>query len=546
MYRDFFQGDVLITIGTGHLASDEEDRLGLAGEHDYAILDMQESDNRRQLLVKNPWTQGTIWKSKAQQITSSLVTISEESGDEAVPGGSSDAGQLAPGTFWIDLESVVQDFDSIYLSWNPSRFQHRIDHHFSWDLSAVTPQACFRNNPQYGVISPAGGLVWLLLSRHIKSGEGREPAETSGRSRPKKGKSGYITLYVFDSGGRRVLLSDGALHRGPYVDSLNTLVRLDVKPKTSYTIVVAQQSLPSLSYSFSLSTYTINPATVGPARDEFSHSTTQHAAWTTSTAGGNAGSPSYPSNPQFILSLTSRSDVTLLLETLEPDLSVQVKLVWSSGQRVTTISARDVVGSSGDYRRGCAVAALCAVAPGQYTVVCSTFSPGQLGAFSLHTYTHTTCTVRLLPAEEAGRRRTLLPPAHLAPGVNRVLAPLSPLRLGAIRVVARYAATSGSAAASALRVALELGQGPNKRELATGGQKGAVGGASLDGDFADARFGLRTADIDLQPDMDRRGGVWVVVERLVGVAGATVDETVEVEVLSEMEVRVGAWGVGEG
>ncbi|EHK98070.1 putative Calpain-like protease palB/RIM13 [Glarea lozoyensis 74030] len=43
--------------------------------------------------------------------------------------------------------------------------------------------------------------------------------------------------------------------------------------------------------------------------------------------------------------------------------------------------------------------------------------------------------------------------------------------------------------------------------------------------------------------MGERGGLWVVVERLGGRAGA---DRVEVEVLSDERVEVGAWGVGYG
>ena len=61
LYAAFHKGNVLMTIGTGRLSLLEEEGLGLAGEHDYAILDLYQSDEQRLFLIKNPWTNGTVW-----------------------------------------------------------------------------------------------------------------------------------------------------------------------------------------------------------------------------------------------------------------------------------------------------------------------------------------------------------------------------------------------------------------------------------------------------------------------------------------------------
>ena len=66
---------------------------------------------------------------------------------------------------------------------------------------------------------------------------------------------------------------------------------------------------------------------------------------------------------------------------------------------------------------------------------------------------------------------------------------------------------------------------------------------SSNGEFSDSPMGIRTADLDLSPGMERQGGLWVVVERLGGRGG--VDE-VEVEVLSDGPIGVGFWGTGDG
>ena len=50
----FAFGDVMVTLGTGRLNNNEEEALGLAGEHDYAVLDIKENGAEKLFLLKNP------------------------------------------------------------------------------------------------------------------------------------------------------------------------------------------------------------------------------------------------------------------------------------------------------------------------------------------------------------------------------------------------------------------------------------------------------------------------------------------------------------
>lgn len=48
--------DVVVTLGTGRISAEEERLMGLIGEHDYAVEDLELSDGgARRLLIKNPW-----------------------------------------------------------------------------------------------------------------------------------------------------------------------------------------------------------------------------------------------------------------------------------------------------------------------------------------------------------------------------------------------------------------------------------------------------------------------------------------------------------
>ena len=522
----------MITLGTGKLTNREEKELGLAGEHDYAVLDMKEVGSQRSLLIKNPWCDGMVWKG-------SLLASKEHpeaEWTEDLRGALPDDSESTPGTFWMGFEDVVQNFESLYLNWNPGLFLNRQDHHFSWAIPRTQNPGSFTHNPQYALNLASNGTVWVLLSRHFATGELEVLKSKSLTLAHTSNALGFISLYVFESNGRRVYLSDDAFHRGAYVDSPQTLARFEGSTSMSYTVVAAQYGLPLPKYSFTLSCFSRSALTVEPAVDRFSYCTSHKGAWTSRTAGGNASAPSYPINPQFSLSIPSATDIMLVLEADKEELAVHVKMVWAGGKRVTAVTTRDIVGGSGDYRRGCALADLHNVSAGKYTIVCSTFDAGQTGDFTLRVGSMVPCHARPVLAETAGRLSHRLP-ALIFQDADRMLAPLMTSRMTRLRVVARFGGSRRFSQASMsrplLRISLERGQGPNKTVLDVSGN----------GDFSDMPMGIRTADLDVSPPIDHQEGLWLVVERFGG--RNSLDE-VEVEVLSDTPVRVGLWGTGDG
>jgi calpain-7 len=527
---------VILSLGTGRLTRLEEERLGLAGEHDYAILDMKESNGQQLVLVKNPWCDGTIWRGANPTLAwnerPASVWIDEGCAHQI------EKSESSPGTFWITFSQVLQNFESMYLNWNPGLFRFRQDHHFSWKIRKSVSPTCFSHNPQYSIDSVNGGAVWVLLSRHFSTEE-RDllSISTHGNEKEKITRSplGFISMCVCDANGRRVHLSDTIL-RGPFVDSPQTLIRLDMPAMTCYTLIIAQQDLPLPRYSFTLSAYSRDPVSIDHASDMYPYHKSLPGTWTMRTGGGNDSSSSYTSNPQFRLSVTSKTDIVLLLETSQLELPVHVKMVWGSGERVTTVTQRDILSESGDYRRGFALSEVSNVLAGTYTIICSTFEQAQTGSFTLRVESTEPCEVRPIAGEAAGRLTIRLPRAVMRDGVDRILAPVMPSRLTSIKVVARHCGPlshSYSRAKAPLKVGLEQGQGPNKTILAS----------SCDGEFDDAPAGVRTGDIDVGPQNRGHEDLWLVVERFGG--SKSVDE-IEVEVLSEAPIEVGIWGTGNG
>lgn len=513
------------------MSREEEEALGLVKEHDYAVLDLKRDGHNRLFLVKNPWCESLVWTGVG---SSASLDVSRPASPY----------EDMTNMFWMPFEDVLQHFDSLYVNWNPALFRRRQDHHFSWVKPDKVEELTFVNNPQYSILSPSGGTVWVLLSRHWQDGElgilRERKAERDRRHGSLANVSkqlGFMALSLFASSppGTRVPLTEGhrCLHQGPYVDSPNTLLRYDLPPNKAQTLVVSQSELPLDKYSFTLSLFSNEPLVVSQAAEPLAHNTTVHGAWTRRTAGGSAAYASYLFNPQYALNLPSATRLSLVLGTDTPDLPVHVAVLYSNGgQRVTAVAGRDILGASSEYQRGRTFASIVNIDPGTYTIVVSTFEPGQTGRFSLRVSAAVPVTLKPIYADAAGRLRTPMPSSALfSDGEERLRARIGVGRLTRASVLAHLEPNrgTGTPASPAIRVSLELGTGPHRTTLAVTGE----------GEFADASRGLRTEEIDLDPEVARsQRGLWVVVEQIGSLRNK---QGVMVEVLSDGVVNLGVW-----
>ncbi|KAK4239762.1 hypothetical protein C8A03DRAFT_32126 [Achaetomium macrosporum] len=546
--KAYDEGNAILTLGTGNILPEEEKVLGLVREHDYAVISLKKEDDSRLLLIKNPWVDSLVWTGVGSSATLKAHTVGSTS-------------ESSSNQFWMAFEDVLQHFDSLYVNWNPALFTYRQDHHFKWEMPDKTEELVFTTNPQFSVLSPSGSSIWVLLSRHWQDGEleilRQRKAEKDRGDAPLATVSkqlGFmaLALYATSPPGTRVPLPDThrRLYQCPYVDSPNTLLRYDPNPGVPQTLVVTQTELPLPAYSFTLSFFSNDPLTINPAPSPLPHNISITGTWTRRTAGGSAAHPSYFTNPQYALTLPHASPLTCVLSTSARDLPVHVAVLFSASsttsnnnhnnpQRVTAILGRDILCSSTEYHRGCTSASTPLLDAGTYTVLVSTFEPGHTADFTLRLSSSCPLTIKPLPASDAaGRLRTPVPGVFFTPGQSRIRARVGVTRLTRLSALAR--STAGSA--SALRVALERGTGPHRTVLAVSG----------DGEFADASMGLRTGEVDVEPEGVRAmGGLWVVLEQIgsggVGMYTSTTSgrnggaDGVQVEVLSDGAVHLGGW-----
>ena len=107
------------------------------------------------------------------------------------------------GIFWIDYDSLLQNFKGLYLNWNRDLFAHQTNIHEWWPSSQgpKNDQYNVGYNPQYHltitVPLPSGkrqgrkstAAVWILLSRHIVDKNSEETVKQ------------YMSVHVWKSAG---------------------------------------------------------------------------------------------------------------------------------------------------------------------------------------------------------------------------------------------------------------------------------------------------------------------------------------------------------
>ncbi|KAF2150247.1 cysteine proteinase [Myriangium duriaei CBS 260.36] len=517
-------GHVMITLGTGKMSSATERHVGLVGSHDYAVLDLRQEHGQRLMLVKNPWCNGPTWKGSRTVQSSETPSVPGEDPVSLPRDLLNRDSQLSPGTFWMDIHNISQHFDSIYLNWHPGIFKYREDVHFAWDLDDTKSRGTFIDTPQFILRLRRPEPTWLLLCRHIQG---------------KADTVGFINLSIYDRGGSQVVLKEQPLEGSPFVDSYQTLLHPDdLNAKIAYTIVPDQDGLPDPRHTFSISVFSDSKFDLERAKENFLHTTQVSGSWTEDTAGGNADSRLFSQNPQYNMLVSYPTAVSILLETPDKALPVNIKVCFSSG-RVHGLRSRDIVADSNTYRPRCALATKRKLDPGMYTIICSTFEPGQIGTFKLRIDSDIAIPVKPLPMEGAGRLKTKISPVSFGSDEQASAVLLLPQRLTRFVAVVRYQATEEQRSQSQQRqersmVKLSVVQGGSYqyRDLAV----------SCEGDFRDALGGVRTEEIDLSPAMAREQDIFLLVERSCH-SRSIEEETFSVEFLTDSKdaVQTGDW-----
>lgn len=212
----YSSGICLITLGSKQnreLMSLDLLHQGFVENHAYSIQEVREEDTRRRMLVIDSWNK------------SSRKT-------------------------WLDWEYITNNFDSIYLSWDPDIFPQSVSKTFAYRNTKGNPlERC----PQYtiSVDTPSPTELWLLLSRHIKD------------------NSGYYSALHASRHVAETVVEDAS-----HSDSINSLLRVLVNPGMDVHAVISQvvKDTTVQDCYYTLTAYSSFPMEIKSAYESYSFS----------------------------------------------------------------------------------------------------------------------------------------------------------------------------------------------------------------------------------------------------------------------------------
>ncbi|XP_055694259.1 calpain-7-like [Lutzomyia longipalpis] len=386
-------GRCLVTAATGDLPEVEEKRTGLVSTHAYAVLYARiTADGEKLLQLKNPWSH-LRWKGNYSELDASHWTpelMQELNYDPSV------ASKVDNGVFWIDYASVLHFFDVFYINWDPALFQHTYCVHQMWraGMGPTKDVYTIAENPQFLLkINPGAASVWILLTRHITTIEDfRQNKE-------------YIALVAYENDGRKVYYpyDPKPFHEGVRINSPHYLCKIRQDPqKTRLVTLAISQYEKSTTIYYTLRAYSRDRFELHKLDSGFTKAEKINGAWEGSTAGGCSNYPqTFGKNPKFRLTVGPRPKSTLLIELRAPK-------IYQVGFEVTTVSCDDpevtasfIKQGSGVYRSGYCMLELENLPAGVYTVVPTTFLPGQEGPFILDIKCSTGVKIEEITSREA-------------------------------------------------------------------------------------------------------------------------------------------------
>ncbi|KAI5480067.1 calcium-dependent cysteine-type endopeptidase [Pseudohyphozyma bogoriensis] len=193
-------------------------------------------------------------------------------------------------------------------------------------------------------------------------------------------------------------------------DSPHLLYRFKVEPGVSvYDVNISHRGSTTADVNFTLRAFSQLPLKIVDGPAPFPYSTKLAGRWTERSAGGNHTCPTFMNNPQYRVVLSAAvggtadalADLNVVCEA-EKEMPVNVKLVRMRGERVSEFEERDLVAGAAKYSYGrdsCDATGL-RIAP--YTLLVSSFSPRDEGAFDVTISATLPIQASLIPAEGAG------------------------------------------------------------------------------------------------------------------------------------------------
>ena len=182
----------------------------------------------------------------------------------------------------------------------------------------------------------------------------------------------------YPGGGQCVL-------NGAYTNNCHVLVRYDVAgPEDKYLSLVLSQYKKSNDLSYTLSCFCTSPLKLSQPEKDQPLSTNIVSEWTELSAGGPPGQVGFRKNPMWSISIPKDGAFIQVRCSSVKAFAVNIMMIKVDrpGNRLSSIHEKPAI-DTGNYRHGFVATGSYWVAGGHYTVIISTFHPGQIGGFHM-------------------------------------------------------------------------------------------------------------------------------------------------------------------
>ncbi|KAI6652803.1 hypothetical protein LOD99_4189 [Oopsacas minuta] len=252
-------------------------------------------------------------------------------------------------------------------------FRYKRNIHASWcpeHAGPIKDTYAIEKNPQYRleVQSKEAGQVWVLLSRHITD------------KKDFANNQKFITLHVKKSDGKRVYYPGEYLHEGIKINAPHYLAKISFSKGISYyTLIVSQlEALSKIHYTIRV--YSSAEVSLGPVLNPYKNTRSLTDEWTKDTGGGCVNNPTFIHNPVYRLEIEGAGPLGAADVLFKVEGPRKFSVGFQLTPEVKTPSLPQM--NSGPYRPGLAVLET-SLPPGNYSIIPSTFNPGEVAPFFL-------------------------------------------------------------------------------------------------------------------------------------------------------------------
>eukprot|EP00830_Metopus_es_P003775 TRINITY_DN13506_c0_g1_i1.p1 TRINITY_DN13506_c0_g1~~TRINITY_DN13506_c0_g1_i1.p1 ORF type:complete len:778 (+),score=93.28 TRINITY_DN13506_c0_g1_i1:1-2334(+) len=300
IYGGVNNNDCLITISTGQV--EDEEKIGLKGNHAYAVLEVIQEGGVHIMLVKNPW--GNFrWNGKYS--TSDTLNWNEPLKKKL---HFYDLAEYDNGIFWIDFDSVIENFDNLDINWNPSLLVYRRSVWDMWNAANLgNDEYNLLRNPQYAIEfnlkseekSPEI-LLWAILTKIPL------PEEESLSSEDYVGLSAFendkFAKIVYDERSVNDLVLTNGQH---YL--FKTTIPKEILYLKRFLCLVVRHHKRKLTLPFQIQLLSSCDFTVNKISEGLGIKKSIPISLTFDNSGGRPGCPLFYKNPQYAIRAVSHA-----------------------------------------------------------------------------------------------------------------------------------------------------------------------------------------------------------------------------------------------